>query len=220
MHDSQIVIVIKPDIFSPLITARGKACKWKNKIIWTRWEAYSLLDTLLLFLLFYICDTLILGYIFTWLLWVPLLKPFLANFQNTACNSYSIRFSVSVSVWSFPTSNHHILHIFLLHLEILSFVYIFCQQDCHKHIWNTSQWNYSKLLSIVWSSALYWEVLHFWDFSCIALPYCLEQHSCHCQIMSQMLFDRGAYLQLNQLFCLQIRFVLKDSKCCDTVLQT
>ena len=212
------MIVIKPDIFSPLITARGKACKWKNKIIWTRWEAYSLIDTLLQFFTF-----LHLWYFDTWLHFylVTLSSPFEAlsgKLSKYRIHDLSIWFSVSV--WSFPTSNNHILHIFLLHLEILSFVYILCQQDCHKHIWNTSQWNYSKLLSIVWSSALYWEVLHFWYFSCIALPYCSEQHSCHCQIMSQMLFDRGAYLQLNQLFCLQIRFVLKDSKCCDTVLQT
>ena len=67
------MIVIKPDIFSPLITARGKACKWKNKIIWTRWEAYSLLDTLLQ------CFTFLhLWYFDTWLHFylVTLSSPF------------------------------------------------------------------------------------------------------------------------------------------------
>ena len=157
--------------------------------------------------IFYFFTFVILWYLVTFLLgyfefpfWSPFWQTFkipYSWFVYVPPNSYSIWFSVSV--WSFPTSNNHILHIFLLHLEILSFVYIFCQQDCHKHIWNTSQWNYSKLLSIVWSSALYWEVLHFWYFSCIALPYCSEQHSCHCQIMSQMLFDRGSILAIKPI---------------------
>ena len=121
------MIVIKPDIFSPLITARGKACKWKNKIIWTRWEAYSLIDTLLQFFTF-----LHLWYFDTWLHFylVTLSSPFEAlsgKLSKYRIHDLSIWFSVSV--WSFPTLNNHIYCIY--------FCYIW--RSCHLFTFSASR---------------------------------------------------------------------------------
>ena len=154
-------------------------------------------------------DTLILWYLDTWLLWyfvtlilcyfeVPLWSPFRQTFKIPS----------SWVVENVPAPVH--IHFWLLFLYLyeafLHWIIIYCIYFCY--IWrschlftfsasraaiNTSgtrlKWNYSKLL---WSTVCI-------ILRSIALPYCSEQHSCHCQIMSQMLFDRGSTLAIKPI---------------------
>ena len=217
------MIVIKPDIFSPLITARGKACKWKNKIIWTRWEAYYLIICYY-FLLFWYFDTWLHFYL------VTLSSPFEA--LSGKLSKYRIH-DLSMYLLIHIQFDFLFLYGAFLHRIIIYCIY-FCYiwRSCHLFTFSASRtaintsgtrlkWDCSELLwSFACSSALYCKVLHFWYFSCIALPYCSESIHVIAKLCHKCFLTGEAHLQLNQLFCLQIRFVLKDSKCCDTVLQT